>query len=110
MGSPAIREVVLVPFPYSDVSQAKVRPALCLANAQRGDWTLCQITSSPYGDATAVSLAIGDFESGGLMKHSFVRRCILTTVHESTFIKTIGKLHDRAFQAILDRVIKHLRP
>ena len=46
MGSPAIREVILVPFPYSDLSQAKVRPALCLAQAQRGDWTLCQITSS----------------------------------------------------------------
>jgi mRNA interferase MazF len=110
MGSPAIREVILVPFPFSDLSQAKVRPALCLAQAHRGDWTLCQITSSPYGDPAAVSLAPNDFESGGLSRHSFARPSVLTTVHESTFIKVVGKLHDRAFQAILDRVIKHLRP
>ena len=110
MGPLAIREIVLVPFPYSDLSHAKVRPALCLAKAQRGDWTLCQITSSLYGDPLAISLDASDFESGSLTKHSFVRPCILSTVHESTFIKIVGKLHGRAFQAILDRVIQHLRP
>lgn len=110
MGSPAVREIVLVPFPFSNLSQAKVRPALCLAMGHRGDWTLCQITSSPFGDPTAMSLALNDFESGSLNRHSFVRPCVLSTVHESTFIKTVGKLHDRTFQAILDQAIKHLRP
>ena len=44
----------LVPFPFSDLSQSKVRPAVCLAAAGRGDWVLCQITSSAYGDPAAV--------------------------------------------------------
>jgi mRNA interferase MazF len=110
MGVPSIREVVLVPFPYSDLSQSKVRPAVCLAKAQRGDWTLCQITSSPYGDPTAVSLTPSDFESGGLQIHSFARPTVLVTIHESTFIRVVGKLHDRCFQGIVDRIFKHLRP
>jgi len=54
MVTPTIGEVVLVPFPFSDLTQAKVRPALCLADAGRGDWVLCQITSNRYGDPTAV--------------------------------------------------------
>ena len=49
MVTPTAGEVVLVPFPFSDLSQSRVRPALCLADAGRGDWVLCQITSSPYG-------------------------------------------------------------
>jgi len=35
-----------------------------LADAGRGDWILCQLTSSPYSDAKAVRLAITDFKKG----------------------------------------------
>ena len=110
MGVFAVREIILVPFPYSDLSQAKVRPAICLAPANRGDWNLCQITSSPYGDPTAVSLAANDFGSGGLQIHSFARPLVLVTIHESTFIKTLGKITPACLNAIVDRIIKNLRP
>jgi hypothetical protein len=56
--APTAAEVVLVPFPFSDLSQSKVRPAVCLADAGRGDWVLCQITSSPYGDPMAIPLDV----------------------------------------------------
>ena len=46
--------VVLVRFPFSDLSQTKLRPAVVLADAGRGDWILCQVTSNPYGDPRAV--------------------------------------------------------
>jgi mRNA interferase MazF len=109
MGAPAIREVVLVPFPYSNHSQTKVRPALCLANGQRGDSIFCQITSSPYGDATAISIDDNDFEVGGLSRHSFARPWILSPIHESIIIRVVGKLRETAFQQILDQVINHFR-
>ena len=38
--------VVLVDFPFSDLSQTKLRPAVVLAQANRQDWFLCQITSN----------------------------------------------------------------
>ena len=50
MGSFAAGAVVLVRFPFSDPSQSKLRPAVVLAGAGRGDWLLCQITSKPYSD------------------------------------------------------------
>jgi hypothetical protein len=59
--APSAGEVVLVPFPFSDLSQSKLRPAVCLADAGRGDWVLCQVTSNPYGDPLAVPLSAADF-------------------------------------------------
>jgi mRNA interferase MazF len=58
--------VVLVPFPFSDLSQVKLRPAITLADAGREDWILCQITSVPYGDPRAIPLADIDFATGSL--------------------------------------------
>ena len=47
-------EVVLIKFPFSDLSSSKLRPAVVLADAGRGDWILCQLTSNPYADAHAL--------------------------------------------------------
>ncbi|WP_242716914.1 hypothetical protein [Microcoleus vaginatus] len=38
-------DVVVVPFPFSDLTQAKRRPALILATLEGKDLILCQITS-----------------------------------------------------------------
>jgi mRNA interferase MazF len=46
MVTPAAGAVVLVRFPFSDLSQTKLRPAVVRADAGRGDWVLCQVTRS----------------------------------------------------------------
>ncbi len=56
MGVLAAGQVVLVPFPFSDLTRTKMRPAVVLADAGRDDWILCQITSNPYGDTRSVIL------------------------------------------------------
>ena len=50
MGTFATRQVVLLPFPFSDLTANKLRPALVMAHAGKGDWVLCQITSNAYAD------------------------------------------------------------
>jgi mRNA interferase MazF len=49
--TPAVAAVILVQFPFSDLLRTKLRPAVVLADAGRGDWILCQVTTRPYGDA-----------------------------------------------------------
>lgn len=41
MAALAAGSVILIPFPFSDLSQSKIRPALVLADVGRGDWVLC---------------------------------------------------------------------
>jgi hypothetical protein len=67
--TPTAGAVVLVPFPFSDLSQAKLWPAVVLADVGRGDWILCQITSNPYGDARAILLTDCELCRGGTACH-----------------------------------------
>jgi len=101
---------VLVPFPFSDLSSAKVRPAVALAHVGRGDWVLCQITTNPYGDSHALALDAADFDSGGLLAASYARPGKLFTASTSLIIRTVGALNEAAFARILDAVIHLLRP
>lgn len=110
MVTPTTGEVVLIPFPFSDLSQSKVRPALCLANVGRGDWVLCQITSRPYGDPAAVPLHSSDFALGDLQMVSFVRPGKLFTAHEGIIVRSVGILSTTAFEPILQAVIDILHP
>ncbi len=54
MAAPSAGAVVLVRFPFSDLTSAKLRPACVLAAIGRGDVILCQITSKPYAVPKAV--------------------------------------------------------
>jgi mRNA interferase MazF len=110
MGTPAAGEVVLVPFPFSDLSQSKVRPAVCLADAGQGDWILCQITSNPYGDPLAEPLDAPDSDTGGLLVASFARPGKLFTANETLFVRSVGRLNAGALQRLLDAVVAVLRP
>ena len=102
---PSAGEVVLVPFPFSDLSQSKLRPAVCLADAGRGDWILCQITSNPYGDPTAVPVDAADFSTGGLRLASFARPGKLFTAHSGLMIRSVGVLTPTAFTRVLSAVV-----
>lgn len=110
MVAPAIGEVVLVPFPFSDLSQSKVRPAICLADVGRGDWILCQITSNAYGDPYAVPVLDPDFVAGGLRVASFVRPGKLFTAHRSLLIRSVGQLGPTKLQPILSAVAAFFQP
>lgn len=102
---PAKGSVVLVPFPFSDLSQAKLRPAIVLAEANRGDWILCQVTSKAYGDDRALSLTNADFEKGGLRMTSYARPGKLFTAHETLLVAEVGRLHAGAFERLRAGVI-----
>jgi mRNA interferase MazF len=106
MGTFASRQVVLLPFPFSDLTANKLRPALLLAGASKGDWVLCQITSKPYADPEAVMIAETDFVEGGLQRVSFARASKLFTAHESLFQRTAGQLkpdcHAQVVRVIVD--------
>lgn len=109
MVTPTAGAVILVPFPFSDLSQAKLRPAVVLAAAGREDWILCQITSNPYGDPLALSLQDTDFLRGSLQVASFARPGTLFTAHRSLMISQVGQLHSPVLHRIIDAILDILR-
>ena len=48
MGRFVVGDIVVVSFPFSDLSGQKLRPALVLAHGEFDNLILCQITSRPY--------------------------------------------------------------
>lgn len=105
MVTPSIGTVVLVPFPFSDLSQAKLRPAVVLADAGRDDWILCQLTSKPYGDARAISLTDDSFLRGSLRVASYARPGKLFTANRNLMVADVGVLKPEPLKGIITAVI-----
>jgi mRNA interferase MazF len=101
--------VVLVRFPFSDLSSSKLRPAVVLAHSGGVDWILCQVTSSPYGDSRAIALEADSFATGGLVRDSFARPGKLFTASQSIIVRQPGSLTALAHLAVMDGVIQLLR-
>ena len=104
----AVGKVVTVPFPFSDLTQAKVRPALVLAHAGGDDWILCQVTSNAYGDPQAVSIDKADFASGFLRLSSFARPAKLFTASQDLIVNEVGDLRPKKHRQIIDAVVTNL--
>lgn len=100
--------VVLVRFPFSDLSASKLRPAIILANVGRGDYILVQVTSNPYGDDLAVELTDDSFQTGSLKRTSYARPGKLFTANESLIERTVGELSATAVAELVSVVTRIL--
>jgi mRNA interferase MazF len=109
MVAPAARAVILVHFPFSNLSQTKLRPAIVLAHAGRNDWILCQVTSNPYGDRLAVELDEASFAEGSLRIVSYARPGKLFTGSAELMFSQVGTLGESSFKSIIDAVVSLLR-
>jgi mRNA interferase MazF len=98
-------DVVVLPFPFSDLSQLKKRPALVLANLGSDDIIVCQITSQPWSDTDAISLMRVDFVHGGLNKNSFIRPNRLFTADSAIVHYSAGQVSSRKVKEAIDRII-----
>ena len=109
MGTFARRQIILISFPFSDLSATKLRPALILANAGKDDWILCQITSNPYADVAAIELTDPDFSDGGLQRVSYARPGKVFTAHESLFRGVAGSLTRGKQEEVVNQIISILQ-
>jgi mRNA interferase MazF len=102
-------DVVLLNFPFSDLSGSKLRPAVILAGAGRNDFVACQVTSSREADSGAVELAAAGFSAGGLRQISYARPGKLFTAHRTLFARRVATLTDVVRDQFKDAVIQVIR-
>src|SRR5690242_11202250 len=90
-------KIVLVPFPFDDLSVSKVRPAVCLTDEIRpyGHVVLAFITSqvsNPSSSDLVINANDGDFGATGLKVSSTIRLHRLMTVSKSLIRRQLGRL------------------
>lgn len=105
-------QVVLVSFPFSDLSSAKQRPALVVTsdelNGTRPDMLLMAITSQ-----IPAQLAIDEFivparelAQWGLAKPSLLKLTKLFSIHQGLIRKSLGQSNPATMEIILLRLQK----
>ena len=86
-------DIVVLPFPFSDLSATKKRPALIVANLVGDDFIVVQVTSVQRFDDYSLKLIKNDFEIGGLPQESMIRPNRLFTLDKSLVSYKIGTLN-----------------
>lgn len=91
-------KIVLINFPFDDLSETKLRPALCLTDAisEHKHVILAFITSNLNNATESTDLIIEnsrvDFEKTGLKVSSVIKIHRLITVSDRFIQKVIGRL------------------
>ena len=98
-------DVVVVPFPYSDQSAGKLRPALVVSNETYNssslDVVLCGMTSNLADSSFSVFVGPQDMEAGKLITPSRVKVGRLLAVDKSIIRKRVGRVNARVFAHVM---------
>jgi mRNA interferase MazF len=104
------RDIILVKFPFSDLSVAKVRPALVISNNQYNfkyrDAVVLAITSNLSSFEYKVFIENKDLEAGSLPVKSAVRTDKPFSVLQSKIIKIQGKLGTQKFEEVKAKIAR----
>jgi mRNA interferase MazF len=99
-------DVVVVPFPFSDLSSVKRRPAFVIAVLDGNDLILCQITSQGVKDHYAISVNDGDFTGGGLKQPSNIRPNRIFTADNHIILYKIVNLKVEKISEVVASAVK----
>jgi mRNA interferase MazF len=102
-------DIVVVPFPFSDLTRAKRRPALVVSALDGDDLILCQITSQPLRDNYSIPLDDKDLEEGGLKQPSNVRPNRIFTADSHIVLYRLGNLKPGKLNEVVEKTIEIIR-
>lgn len=108
-------DVVLVPFPFTDLSAIKQRPAFVLSperlNNVRSDLVVAAITSQipDVISEDEILLSGADLRTAGLPKPSIVKLGKIFTIHQGLIRKKLGRVPDSTLESILQKLLQSMR-
>ena len=98
-------DIVVIPFPFSDLSSAKRRPAIILANLPGDDYIMAQITSKNIYDDMSIMITENDMELGSLSVASNIRPNKLFTANKSIVLYKICSLKKEKLDVVINKII-----
>ena len=99
-----VGDVVLTPFPFTDLTETKARPAIVLSGVGMSDWVVCLITSSGPARAGDIAISSLDLKQGELRRNSVIRPGRLITLNDVVFRRTVGRLTEAKLAEVLAAV------
>jgi mRNA interferase MazF len=100
-------DVVVVPFPFSNQSQSKHRPALVLIDLPGADAVLAAITSAGR-EPHSITLESKDFQKGSLPHASYIHPAKLFTFERSLIVKTVGNVTEAKRKEVVAKLVSLL--
>ena len=107
------QDLLLVPFPFSDQSNRKVRPVIVISNNEFNqhseDILVVGVTSNISKDKYSVKLDTKDLEEGKLITNCIVKVENILRLDRGLIIKKIGKTNKEKLKEIimiLDKIVK----
>jgi mRNA interferase MazF len=99
-------DVVIIPFPFSDLSDSKRRPAFVIASLPGDDIILCQITSQVKKDKFSITLSSSDFISGSLPVESYIRPTRIFTADKKIILRKAGIVKTSISTSVVNLIIE----
>ena len=104
------KEIVLFPFPYTDLSERKLRPCLVISETLGEDIILCQITSKKTKkDRYCVEIKKDNTLHGSLQIDSYVRCDMIFTASTNQIIKKICKINDKDYEEVVCKIYEIIK-
>lgn len=102
-------DVVLLNFPFSDLSGAKLRPVVVLAVVDRDEFIACLITSKQKAERRTIELNASSFLQGSLRLTSYARPGKLFTADRRIVVKRVARLHNHVRDELRRAVVEIIR-
>ena len=106
-------DIVVIPFPFTDLSQQRRRPALVVSNDRvnaTGDYLLVQITSRNKNDGLSVALEDDSYAESTLPVTSYVRVHKIFCLNESLIEKKVTATTESFLKQVTQQVSELLQP
>lgn len=104
------KEIVLLPYPFSNLERLKVRPALVVSNNQfnkkSNDCVMVPLTTVIKDEPYSVVIGQNNLSSGKLLKPSRIRADKIFSVEKNLITMKIGKLKDESFEKVKQEIFK----
>ena len=103
-------DIVLIPYPFTDLTTVKKRPVLVLSNknynSNSDDIVTCGITSQLKDDKFSIVISQKDLSAGSLPKTSRIKTDNIFTLEKSLVVKKIGKVNKDVIKQVKYHIAK----
>ena len=100
------RDLILVPFPFSDQSGRKVRPVIVISNdnfnEHSNDVLIMGVTSNLSKDSYTLTLVNNDLEEGKLITSCCIKVENVLKIDKELIVKKIGRIKKEKFNTAIE--------